>query len=392
MAGIRVLDLSRILAGPWATQTLADLGAQVIKIEKPGLGDDTRSWGPPFVGDGDQRVSTYFLCCNRGKKSVTIDFTKRMGRDLVRRLANESDIFVENFKVGGLAKYGLDFETLRKENPRLIYCSITGFGQFGPYAHRQGYDALIQAMGGLMSITGEAEGSPQKVGVAITDILTGMYASTAILAALNDRHRTKMGQHIDLSLMGVQIAALANQAGGFLGAGYLPARQGTAHPSIVPYQAFETSDGHLMLTVANDTQFASFCKASGLKSEARFATNELRVKNRKALIKLISGVIKKKATAKWVSLSEEFGFSCGPINSLDEVFADEHVVATQTVTSLQHAVLGDLKTVKNPIGFSRTPIGLLNAAPVLGQHTGEVLRELGLKSSEIDKLRADKVV
>lgn len=386
--GIKILDLSRILAGPWATQNLADLGATVIKIEKPGVGDDTRSWGPPFVGEGEKRQSTYFMCCNRGKQSVTIDFTKPKGAKLLREMVLKADVFVENFKVGGLKKYGLDYESLRKINPKLIYCSITGFGQGGPYADRPGYDALVQAMGGLMSITGDADGGPQKVGVAITDLMTGMYASTAILAALLERTGSGKGQNIDLSLMGVQVAALANQASGFLLAGKVPVRSGTAHPSIVPYQTFKAKDGDLMVAVANDHQFKDFCQAIGLEENPEYSTNEKRVEHRQELVAMIAKKLEKKSIEEWIDLGLKHGVSVGPVNSVDQVFSDRHVQQTQIVAT----AIGGQKYVRNPISLSRTPVGVSSGAPRLGEHTVDVLREMGLSESAIGELQQAGVI
>lgn len=397
LSNLHVLDLSRILAGPWATQTLADLGAKVIKVERPEVGDDTRSWGPPFASQNSYRESTYFLCANRGKRSVTIDFTAKEGAELIRKLAAKSDVFVENFKVGGLAKYGLDYDSLRKLNPKLIYCSITGFGQTGPYAKRPGYDALIQAMGGLMSITGEPDdrpgGGPQKVGVAIVDILAGMYATTAILAALYERERSGEGQRIDVSLFDVQIAALANQASAYLMAGQVPGRLGSAHPSIVPYQPFATSDGYVMLSIANDSQFRSFCASIGREDlSTQFPTNESRVSQRAELIPILAEIFRTKPMKEWVELGEANGFPCGPINRIDQVFDDPHVRANNTVMELPHERLGRVRSVRNPIRLSRTPISVTMAPPVLGAHTEEVLKELGLAEEEIRRLRESKVI
>lgn len=397
LSDIRILDLSRILAGPWATQTLADLGAKVIKIERPGVGDDTRTWGPPFASQNSYRESTYFLSANRGKYSVTVDFTSKEGADLIRKLAMNSDVFVENYKVGGLAKYGLDYESLRKVNPKLIYCSITGFGQKGLYAQRPGYDALIQAMGGLMSITGEPDdrpgGGPQKVGVAIVDILAGMYATTAILAALHERERSGEGQRIDVSLLDVQIAALANQASAYLMTGKIPERLGSAHPSIVPYQPFATSDGHVMLAIANDSQFRSFCKSIEREDLAlRFSTNESRVSGRDELVAILAEILKTKPSKTWVELGEAKGFPCGPINRIDQVFEDPHVQENKTVVEIPHDRLGVVRTVANPIRLSRTPVSIAKAPPVLGAHTEEVLKNLGLSQEEIDHLRENKVI
>jgi len=397
LSDLQVLDLSRILAGPWATQTLADLGAKVIKVERPEVGDDTRSWGPPFASQNSYRESTYFLCANRGKRSVTIDFTTKEGAELIRKMAARSDVFVENFKVGGLAKYGLDYESLRKLNPRLIYCSITGFGQTGPYAKRPGYDALIQAMGGLMSITGEPDdrpgGGPQKVGVAIVDILAGMYATTAILAALHERERSGEGQRIDVALFDVQIAALANQASAYLMTGQVPGRLGSAHPSIVPYQPFVTSDGHVMLAIANDNQFRSFCTAIGREDlSARFPTNESRVSRREELIPILTEIFRTKPMQAWVELGEANGFPCGPINRIDQVFDDPHVRENQTVIEIPHERLGKVRSVRNPIRLSRTPVSMSMAPPILGAHTEEVLKEFGITEEEIERLREKHVI
>ena len=397
LEGIRVLDLSRILAGPWATQNLADLGAEVIKIEKPREGDDTRQWGPPFVSPASGarlRESTYFLCCNRGKRSMAVDFTQPQGADLLKRMAGEVDILVENFKVGGLAAYGLDYASLSELHPRLIYCSITGFGQSGPYATRPGYDALIQAMGGLMSITGEADvrpgGGPQKVGVAIIDLLSGMYATTAILAALHERARSGRGQHIDISLFNVQAAALANQASAFLIAGQVPGRLGSAHPSIAPYQPFATRDGHVMLAIANDRQFTEFCESAGqgeLARDSRFTNNEDRVRHRDALVAAISSLTVMKSTEEWTALGVKHGFPCGPINSIDRVFKDPHARATGLTYKINHPALGEIESVINPMRFSRSSASSRRAPPGLGEHTQEVLEEFGLSASDIDALK-----
>ncbi len=395
--GIRVLDLSRILAGPWSTQNLADLGAEVIKVERPGVGDDTRSWGPPFVtqADGDGRDAAYFFCANRNKRSLTLDFTTEAGKAVLHKLVQKADVLVENYKVGGLQKAGLDYATLSLINPQLIYCSITGFGQHGPYAERPGYDALIQAMGGLMSITGEPDGAPQKVGVAVVDILTGLYATNAILAALIHRSRTQQGQHIDIALLDVQVAALANQAGNFLMGGQVPARIGSAHPSIVPYQPFACADGYVMLAIGNDSQFASLCRAAEcpeLALESRFTTNAARVAHRAALLDILAPLMLRHTIDQWCSLAEREGFPCGPINTIDRVFADPQVQARGMQVTMQSEHYGALDLVASPIKLSKTPVSYRHAPPVLGQDTLTVLDELGLSASEIDALRSDGVI
>lgn len=395
--GIRVLDLSRILAGPWSTQNLADLGADVIKVERPGVGDDTRSWGPPFVAqaDGDGRDAAYFFCANRNKRSLTLDFTTEAGKAVLHKLVQKADVLVENYKVGGLQKAGLDYATLSLINPQLIYCSITGFGQHGPYAQRPGYDALIQAMGGLMSITGEPDGAPQKVGVAVVDILTGLYATNAILAALIHRSRTQQGQHIDIALLDVQVAALANQAGNFLMGGQVPARIGSAHPSIVPYQPFACADGYVMLAIGNDSQFASLCRAAecpALALESRFTTNSARVAHRAALLDILAPLMLRHTIDQWCALAEREGFPCGPINTIDRVFADPQVQARGMQVTMQSEHHGALDLVASPIKLSKTPVSYRHAPPVLGQDTLTVLDELGLSASEIDALRSDGVI
>ncbi len=395
--GIRVLDLSRILAGPWSTQNLADLGAEVIKVERPGVGDDTRSWGPPFVtqADGDGRDAAYFFCANRNKRSLTLDFTTEAGKAVLHKLVQKADVLVENYKVGGLQKAGLDYATLSLINPQLIYCSITGFGQHGPYAERPGYDALIQAMGGLMSITGEPDGAPQKVGVAVVDILTGLYATNAILAALIHRSRTQQGQHIDIALLDVQVAALANQAGNFLMGGQVPARIGSAHPSIVPYQPFACADGYVMLAIGNDSQFASLCRAAEcpeLALESRFTTNAARVAHRAALLDILAPLMLRHTIDQWCALAEREGFPCGPINTIDRVFADPQVQARGMQVTMQSEHHGALDLVASPIKLSKTPVSYRHAPPVLGQDTLTVLDELGLSASEIDALRSDGVI
>jgi crotonobetainyl-CoA:carnitine CoA-transferase CaiB-like acyl-CoA transferase len=386
LSHIRVLDMSRILAGPWAGQLLADLGAEVIKIERPGSGDDTRQWGPPYFKDENGRETTesaYYLSANRGKKSLTLDITTPAGQQVVRDLVPKCDVLIENYKVGGLARYGLDYESLAQVNPRLVYCSITGFGQTGPYSQRAGYDVLIQAMGGLMSITGEQDdlpgGGPQKVGVALADILTGMYASSAIQAALLERERSSEGQYIDLSLLDVQAATLANQASNYLVGGMVPRRLGNAHPNIVPYQAFATSDGHMILAVGNDQQFSKFCELAGcpeLADDERYSTNRARVENRDVLCGLIQSLLRERSTAEWIRALEEIGVPCGPINTIDQVFDEPQIKARGMQVDLPHPLGGDVSLVGNPIKFSRTPVQIESPPPTLGEHSEQVLREL----------------
>lgn len=403
LSHIRVLDLSRVLAGPWAGQILADLGADVIKVERPGCGDDTRAWGPPFLKDAaghNTSEAAYYLWANRNKQSVTIDFTRPEGQKLVRELAAKSDIVIENFKVGGLAAHGLDYASLKAINPRLIYCSITGFGQSGPYATRPGYDFMIQALGGLMSLTGLPEGEegagPVKVGVALTDILTGLYSTTAILAALAHRDQSDVGQHIDMALLDVQVACLANQAMNYLTTGVAPERLGNAHPNIVPYQSFPTADGDLILTVGNDSQFRKFAEVAGQSQWAddpRFLTNTLRVAHRAELIPLIRQVTVFKATAQWVAVLEAVGVPCAPVNDLAKVFADPQVVARGLAIELPHALGGKVPQVASPIRLSETPVEYRRAPPMLGEHTSVVLEELlGLGGDEVASLRAAGVL
>ena len=406
---IKVLDLSRVLAGPWCTQMLADLGADVVKVEKPGEGDDTRHWGPPFLQDAQGNATghaTYFTACNRNKRSVTIDMAKPEGQALIRQMALQSDVLVENFKVGGLAKYGLDYASLKALNPRLIYCSITGFGQDGPYAERAGYDLMIQAMTGMMDITGRADGTPgggpQRVGVALTDLFTGVYACSAILAAIEVRHRTGQGQHIDMALLDVGMAILANQAAGFLNTGKVPHRQGNSHPSLAPYQDFPTLDGSMLLAIGNDGQFARFCEAAGQTqwaADARFSSNTLRVENRSALIPAIEAVTRTRTTAQWIALLENKAIPCGPINSVGQAFADEQVLARQLVVNQAVAPVNTAQTaiqsiasVASPLRLMDTPPVLHRAPPALGEHTDEVLATLGLDAAAIAALCTSGVV
>ncbi|MBD2836822.1 CoA transferase [Pseudomonas sp. JM0905a] len=403
LSHIRVLDLSRVLAGPWSGQILADLGAEVIKVERPGSGDDTRAWGPPFLKGADGRDTSeaaYFLSANRNKQSVTVDFTRPEGQKLVRELAAKSDILIENFKVGGLAAYGLDYESLKAINPRLIYCSITGFGQFGPYAKRAGYDFMIQGLGGLMSITGRADqeegAGPVKVGVALTDILTGLYSSVAMLAALASRDITGKGQHIDMALLDVQVACLANQAMNYLTTGSPPRRLGNAHPNIVPYQDFPTADGNFILTVGNDSQFRKFCEVAGHREWAddpRFSSNKARVAHRAELIPMIRQATVFKTTAEWVSALEEVGVPCGPINDLAAVFADPQVQARGLRVELEHPLAGLVPQVASPLRLSETPVEYRMPPPLLGEHTQDVLqRVLGLAAEQVDALRKAEVI
>lgn len=383
--GLKVLDLSRVLAGPWAGQMLADLGADVVKIERPGSGDDTRAWGPPYLRDADGRDTSeaaYFLCANRNKRSLAIDLTTAEGQVRVRELVANADVLIENFKVGGLAGYGLDYASLSVLNPRLIYCSITGFGQDGPYAQRAGYDFMIQALGGMMSVTGRAEGEPGagpvKVGVAVTDIFTGLYASNAILAAVVERERSGLGQHIDLSLLDVQVACLANQSLNYLTTGTPPKRMGNAHPNIVPYQDFPSADGDFILTVGNDSQFRRFCSVAGhpeWAEDPRFATNAQRVAHRDLLIPLIRQVTVFRTTDQWMADLEQAGVPCGPINDLAQVFADPQVLARGLKVRMAHPLSGEVDLVANPIRLSRTPVEYRLAPPLLGEHAAQILRD-----------------
>lgn len=403
LSHIRVLDLSRVLAGPWAGQILGDLGADVVKVERPGTGDDTRHWGPPYLKDEDGQNTSeaaYFLCANRNKRSVTIDFTQPEGQAMVRAMAEKCDVLIENFKVGGLAAYGLDYASLKAVNPRLVYCSITGFGQTGPYATRAGYDYIIQGLGGLMSLTGRAEdelgAGPVKVGVALTDILTGLYSSTAILAALNHRDRTGAGQHIDMALLDVQVACLANQALNYLTTGTAPRRLGNAHPNIVPYQDFPTADGDMILTVGNDGQFRRFCEVAGhpeWADDERFATNKARVAHRDVLVPLIRQATVFRSTAEWVSTLEEAGVPCGPINDVAQVFQDAQVQARGLKIQMPHATGAVAPGVASPIRLSDTPVDYRQAPPLLGEHTAQVLADwLAFDDARVTKLKTDGVV
>ena len=406
--GIRVLDLSRVLAGPWCTQTLADLGADVIKIERPGNGDDTRSWGPPFLKDAEGRdtgEAAYYLGTNRNKRSVTCDIARPEGQALVRELATHCHVFVENFKVGDMARYGLDYAAVKAINPRIVYCSVTGFGQTGPYRERAGYDYAIQGMGGLMSITGERDdlgGGPQKVGVAVADLFTGMYATVGILAALRHAERTGEGQYLDMALLDTQVAMLANLGANYLVSGKVPGRAGNAHQNIVPYQVFEVAPGadggkdHIILAVGNDGQFAKFCQVAGhpdLASDPRFARNQDRVRNRGVLVPLLEQVMKTRAKADWLGALEAAKVPCGAINNLAEVFADPQVRERGMVHEWQHPLSGTVKLVGSPIKLSGTPVRSDLPPPLLGQHTEQVLQEvLGWDGERVAQLRKQEVI
>jgi formyl-CoA transferase len=400
---IRVLDLTRVLAGPWCAQNLADLGADVIKIERPGAGDDTRHWGPPYLKDAEGRDTSeaaYYLAANRGKRSVTVDIASPEGQEIVRKLARQSDVVLENYKVGQLKKYGLDYESLRREKPDLIYCSITGFGQTGPYAQRAGYDFIIQGMGGFMSITGERDdlpgGGPQKAGVAISDLMTGMYSTVAVLAALAHRDRTGEGQYIDMALLDVQVAMLANMNTNYLASGNPPTRWGNAHPNIVPYQTFATSDGHIIVAVGNDGQYRRFVEVGGrpdLAADERFATNPMRVRHRDTLVPLLAEMVKTKSKQQWIDALEAAGVPCGPINNLDEVFENPQVQARGLRMDLPHPTGGAVKLVGSPMKMSATPPTYDMPPPLLGEHTEVVLKNLLGESEEaIAALRGKGII
>ncbi|MCR4469250.1 CaiB/BaiF CoA-transferase family protein [Burkholderia sp. SCN-KJ] len=403
LSHIRVLDLTRVLAGPWCAQTLADFGADVIKVERPGAGDDTRHWGPPYLKDAtgaDTAEAAYYLAANRNKRSVTVDIATPEGQQTVRELAAQSDVVLENYKVGQLKKYGLDYESLRAVKPDLVYCSVTGFGQTGPYAHRAGYDFIVQGIGGFMSITGERDsepgGGPQKAGVAIADLATGLYSTIAVLAALAHRDRTGEGQYIDMALLDVQVALLANMNTNFLASGKPPVRWGNAHPNIVPYQTFQTSDGWIIVAVGNDGQFRKFVEAGGrpeLADDERFATNPSRVRHRDTLVPILAEMVKARGKADWIAVLEAAGVPCGPINELDEVFDNEQVVARGMQVSLPHPCGADVKLVRNPIRMSATPPDARTAPPLLGAQTDDVLRDmLGYDDVRIAALKAKQAI
>lgn len=403
LSHIRVLDLSRVLAGPWCAQNLADLGADVIKVERPGAGDDTRHWGPPFAKDlngQDTSESAYYISINRNKRSITLDISTTEGQAIVRDLAAQSDVVIENYKVGQLAKYGLDYDKLKAIKPNLIYCSITGFGQTGPYQHLAGYDFILQGMGGFMSITGEADhlpgGGPQKAGVAIVDLFTGMYASSAILAAVIHRDRTGEGQFIDMALLDTQVAMLANISSNYLCSGVSPHRWGNAHPNVVPYQTFQTSDSWMIVAVGNDSQFRHFVKAGGrehLADDPRFASNPTRIENRPALIPLLVDMVKEKSKVDWISILEKVGVPCGPINNLQEVFENEQVIARGIQMKVPHPSAGIMNLVASPMRLSKTPVEVRMPPPLLGQHTDQILSsDLGFDHQRIAQLRSKGII
>jgi crotonobetainyl-CoA:carnitine CoA-transferase CaiB-like acyl-CoA transferase len=403
LSHIRVLDLSRVLAGPWCTQNLADLGADVIKVEKPGEGDDTRHWGPPFARDqnGHETLeSAYFISINRNKRSITVDISKPEGQELIRQLTKESDVVIENYKVGQLKKYGLDYDSLKQIKPDLIYCSITGFGQYGPYSKRPGYDFIVQGMGGFMSVTGEADdfpgASPQKAGVAIADIFTGMYATTSILAAIAYKDHTGEGQYIDLALLDTQIAVMANVASAYLCSDEIPKRWGNASPTIVPYQTLPTSDGWMIVAAGNNSQFRHFVTAGNaahLADNPLYSENPMRVLHREQLVPLLEEMTRKKTRSEWIDLLEKANVPCGPINNFQEVFENEQVRARNIQINVPHPTAGNMKLVASPMRLSKTPVELRMAPPVLGQHTEEILREkLGLNAQEIELLKKNGAI
>ncbi|WP_374467671.1 CaiB/BaiF CoA transferase family protein [Ferrovibrio sp.] len=400
---IVVLDLSRVLAGPWCTQNLADLGATVIKVEKPGAGDDTRTWGPIFLKDpktGARTDAAYYLAANRGKRSITVDMATKEGQQILRDLAAKADVVVENYKLGGLKKYGLDYDSLSKINPRLVYCSITGFGQTGPYAPRAGYDFLIQGMGGLMSVTGEKDdlpgGGPQKAGVALVDVMTGLYATIAILGALNQRHRSGRGQYIDMALLDVSVATLANQALYYLVSGQAPVRMGNGHAAIVPYQSFPTSDGHVIIAVGNDGQFAKLAEELGhpeWMQDPRFASNIERLNNRALVVAAIEAETSKRSMADLIAALEKRAVPCGPINTVDKVFADPHVQARGLQKTVPHSQQGEVPSVASPLRLSDSPVAYDRGPPLLGEHTDAVLKDmLGFDEAKLESLRKAKAI
>ena len=394
LKGLRVLDLTRVLAGPTCTQMLGDLGAEVIKIERPGAGDDTRGFAPPVMPGTDQ--SAYFIGVNRNKRSVTLDIAAPEGQKIVRKLLEDTDILVENFKVGALAKYGLGYEQVHRDFPSIVYCSITGFGQTGPYAPRPGYDALIQAMGGVMSLTGEIEGEPQKVGVPVADLFAGLYGCIGILAALRHREKSGEGQQVDIGMLDTHVAWLANQGMNYLATGQNPPRLGNQHPNIVPYQVFPTKDGYMVLSIGNDPTFKRFCEAfelTHLLKDERFATNPARVANRQFVTDTLTPTMKKQPTTWWIEKLEALKIGCGPINTLKEVFADPHVIDRGMVVEMMHASGEMVKVIANPVRLSETPADYRVPPPVLGEHTDDILRDLlGMSPREIGKLRDKGII
>ena len=403
LSHVRVLDLSRVLAGPWCAQTLADLGAEVIKVERPGTGDDTRAWGPPYLKDAagaDTTEAAYYLSCNRGKKSLTLDISKPEGQHIARRLAARCDVLLENYKVGDLERYGLGYERLKADNPGLVYCSITGFGQDGPYSRRAGYDFLVQGMCGFMSITGEADdrpgGGPQKAGVAVTDIMTGMYSTIAVLAALTHRERTGEGQYIDMALLDVGVGMLANMNLNYFTSGASPRRWGNAHPNIVPYQVFACSDGHMILAAGNDSQFRKFCEVGRclqFAEDERFASNDARVRNRELLVPMLVEIIAQRRRDDWVASLEAAGVPCGPINTIAQAFDDPQVRHRGMKVEVPHPLAGKAALVANPIRLSQTPVEYKSAPPTLGQHTEEILADvLGMSRGDIGELHNTKII
>ncbi|MEY3900553.1 MAG: hypothetical protein RI962_1708 [Pseudomonadota bacterium] len=403
LSHLRVVDLSRVLAGPWASQILADMGADVIKIERPGSGDDTRGWGPPFLKDeagNDTTEAAYYLGANRGKKSLTLNIAAPEAQEIIRHLVKDADVFIENYKVGDMARYGLSYQDLKQINPRIVYCSITGFGQTGPMAEIAGYDFIVQGLGGLMSITGERDdlpgGGPQKVGVAVADIMTGLYSTIAILAAIEHRHSSGEGQYIDMALLDVQVATIANMNMNYLCSGKVPGRQGNAHANIVPYQVFNAADGELILAVGNDTQFAKLCAVLGcpeIAGDERYAKNANRVRHREALLPLLQQRLVTRSVAQWVEVLQPEGVPCGPVNSIAQTFANPQVIHRQMRVDLPHPLAGSVPSVANPIKFSGTPIQYGDAPPTLGQHSDQVLREyVGLSDAEIEALRIKRII
>ena len=403
LSHLRVVDLSRVLAGPWASQILVDMGADVIKIERPGSGDDTRGWGPPYLKDAagnDTTEAAYYLGANRGKKSLTLNIAAPEAQEIIRHLVKDADVFIENYKVGDMARYGLSYQDLKQINPRIVYCSITGFGQTGPMAEIAGYDFIVQGLGGLMSITGERDdlpgGGPQKVGVAVADIMTGLYSTIAILAAIEHRHSSGEGQYIDMALLDVQVATIANMNMNYLCSGKVPGRQGNAHANIVPYQVFNAADGELILAVGNDTQFAKLCAVLGcpeIAGDERYAKNANRVRHREALLPLLQQRLVTRSVAQWVEVLQPEGVPCGPVNSIAQTFANPQVIHRQMRVDLPHPLAGSVPSVANPIKFSGTPIQYGDAPPTLGQHSDQVLKEyVGLSDVEIEALRIKRII